>query len=215
MRLFGLVVSLAFTMVVPAAAAELEPGESPAVKLMRAALGADPNPIELRPVFTIKSDTLPLSLGETNLADIARQLGGEVNHAGQANGGLYWLCYTSPANGPTPATLFWFAARDRGDESRALSVVAAEPAPASPPAHCPALATPLSFVTNVPGYGVSYQTLVANFGTSDRDPTGVVAYTFPVTKAEENGNVRVPELKYALDGEKVVAVSFGEAIRRK
>lgn len=200
---------LAFTS--SAFAAPLDPGESPAMKLVRNGLSGSGTQVEGKPAFGLDNSVVDLVLNLTKLADLAKAIGVTTHRAGNSGDPLDWLCVASPeADGQKPA-LLWFVSQDVGAGPGLLTAVAVEAVPATLPDGCESMKAPFGLELGIPGVGASLADVSAKFGApSEREPDGTIGFFYAGTRKAGKEGIISSEIKYAFDGDVVTAVAVSE-----
>lgn len=204
----SVVAALAALLAGPALAAEIDPGQSPGLRLLLDGLPGSSTEAAKTPSVDINANGMPIHLNETSLDEIAARLGGAVNTAGESENAIGWLCLASPDAGDAPPMLTWFVTNDL--QSKAVTGIAVEIAPEDGQAGCADLKSPLALTTGLPLPGGPVADLDAVFGPAIAD-SGIpqtTAYVFGAEDLGDDVNIRRTEAKYIAGGTFIIAASI-------
>lgn len=209
-------VLVAIALTAPAAAKIVEVAGVPATpgfNLFRSDTALDgATKLTAPPPVALKAGSIALVFEGTPLADIAKELGGTIQHAGDAADSTYWLCYQQPGSATAPAAVVWFQSGELGGEAHTLAAIAVETAPAAMPAECIKPKKSINLETGMPGLGAKTADLVTAFGAATPKADGVVVYTHEGAIADGplKGGVTLTFLGYKLEGDLVAAYQIGQ-----
>lgn len=167
--------------------------------------------LETPPAVAMKAGGMALVFEGTTLVEIARELGGDIQHAGDAGDSTYWLCYTQPGSATTPAAIVWFQSGEMGGADHTLAALAVETAPAALPPECVVPKKALDLETGLPGLGAKVADLATAYGPAT--PKGdILMYTHEgaIAEGDLKGGVVLTFLGYQLEGDLVSAYQFGQ-----
>ncbi len=167
--------------------------------------------LETPPAVAMKAGGVALVFEGTTLVEIAKELGGDIQHAGDAGDSTYWLCYTQPGSATTPAAIVWFQSGEMGGERHTLAALAVETAPEALPPECVVPKKALDLETGLPGLGAKVADLTTAYGPA-APKNDILMYTHEgaITEGDLKGGIVLSFLGYQLSGDLVSAYQIGQ-----
>jgi len=159
-------------------------------------------------VKAISAGSLKMELQHTQLSQIKKAFGGDIQSQGNGGGIANWLCYhTDGSKGP--AANSWFISNSLGGGDFVMIVAVQAADPGKIPADC--IAAPAKFAVpdlGIPGLGASLADLKAAFGAASGNK---IAYRADVPAADALGTaLNAQYIGYLMQGGKVVGFGAGE-----
>lgn len=172
---------------------------------------SDVTPTLSKPIFSnVKIGDFTIDPEFTTLKEVLGQLGGTIEHKGDAGESVYWLCYTQKESADKSSTLWVMSDGEMGGpehEITAIAVTKNKNGKAVKGCDTPLPTNVEVRFTDIPSIAADMNALKVHFGKVELDQGNKFTLLSEYAASPEGG-VTVQTISYTIEKDQVVAVSI-------